>query len=266
MQWRLLSLSYHRPSQHTDNRLYSRPTNPTLTRSLLSSNRCPAIWLQTQHSLIVTLIWELTAADLTDQPKTICPEEEEGELLDKEQNLTSTDIDQALLEGQTYQETMGGVNPSWDGHTCQTFTTPCLRLMVTCLPGQSSNQQGIQSNYELMNCCVKNLVEDNPSKNLEAGGLHRSQYVKTAKSQSKLYNLYTDKEKNSINVNFWYKECARLNSSYSRIVRSSGLSSTPMEKRQHMKPAIYVTITEYPGAEEGLRMHLGLWHPDSGCC
>ena len=57
------------------------------------------------------------------------------------------------------------------------------------------------------------LVEGYPSRSSEAGGLQRDQYVRTAKSQSKWYELHPNKDKGSGSVSFWYHKFAKLNNS-----------------------------------------------------
>ena len=53
------------------------------------------------------------------------------------------------------------------------------------------------------------------------------QFVRVAKSKNKLYRLHPGKEKGTGSVSYWQHESAKLNSSYSRIARSSGLGTVP---------------------------------------
>ena len=69
------------------------------------------------------------------------------------------------------------------------------------------------------------LVEGYPSRASEAGGLQKDQFVKVGRSQSKWYGLHPNQEKSVESVTFWSSEPAKLNSSYSRVARSSGLST-----------------------------------------
>ena len=64
------------------------------------------------------------------------------------------------------------------------------------------------------------LVEGYPSQSTEAGRLLKDQFLRPAKSQAKWYGLYFDHKGDSTAV-------SRLNSSYCRIARQTGLSSTP---------------------------------------
>ena len=64
------------------------------------------------------------------------------------------------------------------------------------------------------------LVEGYPS----AGGLQKDQFVKVGKSPSKWYGLHPSTDKTADTVS-WENELVKLNSSYNRIARSSGLST-----------------------------------------
>ena len=70
------------------------------------------------------------------------------------------------------------------------------------------------------------LVEGYPSRSSEAGGLMMDQFLRPAKSQSKWYRLFSDHEADPSAVLTWYMDVCKLNSSYSRIARQSGLTST----------------------------------------
>ena len=69
------------------------------------------------------------------------------------------------------------------------------------------------------------LVQGYPSRCSEAGGLQRDQFVKHGKSQGKWYGLHPAKDKPPGSVSFWHYEAAKLNSTYSRVARPSGLTS-----------------------------------------
>ena len=63
-----------------------------------------------------------------------------------------------------------------------------------------------------------------PSKSAEAGGLIHHQFVKPSKSQVKWYGFHPSQDRPAGSVS-WHSVTARLNSTYSRIARSSGLTS-----------------------------------------
>ena len=80
------------------------------------------------------------------------------------------------------------------------------------------------------------LVEGCPSRSSEAGGLMIDQFLRTAKSQSKWYGLSSDHKADPTTVSSWCTDVRKLNSSYSRIFRQSGLISShptsgPLRKR-----------------------------------
>ena len=63
----------------------------------------------------------------------------------------------------------------------------------------------------------------------------RDQFVRPAKSQSKWYDLFTDQKSGTATrdtVTSWSTDASKLNSSYSRIARAAGISSTPPASRQ----------------------------------
>ena len=97
------------------------------------------------------------------------------------------------------------------------------------------------------------LAEGYPSRGSEAGGLAKDVFLRPARSQSKWYGLHTDPKTDPSKVSTWCTNTSKLNSSYSRIARYTGLSSTPQllagYHRKHCadgrgrleKPQSYVT-------------------------
>ena len=72
------------------------------------------------------------------------------------------------------------------------------------------------------------LVQGYPSRTAEAGNLQRDQFVRLAKSQSKLYGLHTTPKKDSCDtVNSWNTGSSCINSTYLRIARQAGIASNP---------------------------------------
>ena len=72
------------------------------------------------------------------------------------------------------------------------------------------------------------LVQGYPSRTTEAGTLQRDQFIQTAKSQSKWYNLHSEVKKDSSDsLKFWNTGSSRLNSTYLRIARQAGIASNP---------------------------------------
>ena len=69
------------------------------------------------------------------------------------------------------------------------------------------------------------LVEGYRSRRSEAGGLQNDQFVKVGTLLSKWYGFHLSTDKPSGSVSLWGSESVKLNSSYSRVARSSVLSS-----------------------------------------
>ena len=60
----------------------------------------------------------------------------------------------------------------------------------------------------------------------EIGGLQRDQFVKPAKSHAKWDGLHPNQDRPAVSVSYWHFDSDKLNSAYSRIARSS-LLTTP---------------------------------------
>ena len=76
------------------------------------------------------------------------------------------------------------------------------------------------------------LVEGYPSCGPEAGGLAKGVFLRPARSQSKWYGLHTDPKIEPSQISSWNTDASKLNSSYGRIARYTGLSSTPPASRR----------------------------------
>ena len=158
---------------------------------------------------------------------------EEGELSDLEQNLSLTDTDQALSEEQTYRETMRGIRsymgcshiPNIDSTSSNAEDSPFTAPKQQPAEKISVNLPTDDWLCRKMNKLNLTLVQGYPSKSSESGRLQKDHSVKLAKSQVKWYGLHPSQDKPDVSVAFWHCDVAKLNSSYSRIARSSGLTS-----------------------------------------
>ena len=164
---------------------------------------------------------------------------EEGELSDGEQDVSLTEGDQLLSEEQNYRETMSGVRSfmGWTHIPEVDFALSSSEDNPFAAPKQ---QPAGKTSVNLLTddwLCRKmdrlnlTLVQGYPSRSLEAGGLQRDQFVKHGKSQGKWYGLHPSQDKPAGNVSFWLSESAKLNSTYSRVARSSGLTSPAPSSR-----------------------------------
>ena len=127
---------------------------------------------------------------------------EEGELSDIEQDVSLTDADQALSEEQNYRDTMSGirsymgwshipdVNSALSSSEDNPFAAPKQQLTGKI----SVNLPTDDWLCRKMDRFNLTLIQGYPSRSSEAGGL-------------------------------WHSEAAKLNSTYSRVARSSGLTS-----------------------------------------
>ena len=179
---------------------------------------------------------------------------EEGKLSDIEQDLSLTDNDQALCEEQNYRETMQGIR-SFMGWSHIPDVDSALSSSEDNLFAAPKQQPSGKISVNLPTddwLCHKmdrlnlTLTQGYPSKSAEAGGLLRDQFVKP-KSQVKWYGLHPSQDRPARSVSFWHSETARLNSTYSRIARSSGLtlpapaSRAISQRKLPGKLLIYVT-------------------------
>ena len=80
------------------------------------------------------------------------------------------------------------------------------------------------------------LVEGYPSCSSEAGGLLKDQFIKPARSQAKWYGFVSGQQKSDTGaektVTSWNTDASKINSTYSRIAKAAGISSTPPASRQ----------------------------------
>ena len=158
---------------------------------------------------------------------------EEGELSDLDQDISLTDADQALSEEQNYRETMRGIR-SYMGWLHVPDVDSALANSEDNLFAAPKQQPAGKISVQLPTddwLCRKmdrlnlTLTQGYPSKGSDAGGLQRDQFIKASKSQGKWYGLHPNQNKPTGSISFWHCDNAKLNSTYSRIARSSGLTT-----------------------------------------
>ena len=158
---------------------------------------------------------------------------EEGELSDVEQDLSLTETDQLLSEEQNYRETMSGVRsfmgwthiPEVDSALSSSEDNPFAAPKQQPTGQTSVNLPTDDWLCRKMDRLNVTLVQGYPSRSSETGGLQKDQFVKYGKSQGKWYGLHPGQDKPAGSVSFWHSEAAKLNSSFSRVSRPSGLTS-----------------------------------------
>ena len=164
---------------------------------------------------------------------------EEGEL-SEDPDQTVADQDQPVSEEQNYRETMQGIRfymgwsqiPEVDNPTATSDDNP-FAGPKTVAPGKVSvkmpTEEWLCKKLGKLNLT---LAEGYPSRGSEAGGLAKDVFLRPARSQTKWYGLHTDPKTDPSKVSTWCTDASKLNSSYSRIARYTGLSSTPPASRR----------------------------------
>ena len=76
------------------------------------------------------------------------------------------------------------------------------------------------------------LIEGYPSRTAEAGHLSMDQFLRPPRSQSKRYGLYPGQASESSTVSSWSTGPSKLNSSFGRISRKTGMTSIPPASRR----------------------------------
>ena len=164
---------------------------------------------------------------------------EEGEL-SEDQDQPVTDPDQPVSEVQNYRDTMQGIRsfmgwshiPEMDS-TASTSDDNPFGGPKTVPPGKVSVKMPTED-WLCRKLAKLNLtlVEGYPSRGSEAGGLAKDVFLRPARTQSKWYGLHTDPKAESSQISSWNIDASKLNSSYSRIAKYTGLSSTTPAARR----------------------------------
>ena len=164
---------------------------------------------------------------------------EEGEL-SEDQDQPITDPDQPVSEEQNYRDTMQGIRsfmgwsniPEMDSTASNSDDNP-FAGPKTVTPGKVSVKMPTED-WLCRKLAKLNLtlVEGYPSRGSEAGGLAKDVFLRPARTQSKWYGLHTDPKAESSQISSWNADASKLNSSYSRIAKYTGLSSTPPASRR----------------------------------
>ena len=158
---------------------------------------------------------------------------EEGKLLDLGQDISVTDTNQASTEEQNYRETMHGVRsymgwtyiPDMDSAVSSDEDTPFAAPKQQPVGKISVDFPTGDWLYRKMDNLNLTFVQGYPSRNSEAGGLQMDHFVKPSKSHAKWYGVHPNQDRPAGSVSFWHCDSAKLNSAYSQIARSSGLTT-----------------------------------------
>ena len=182
-------------------------------------------------------------SDFSDQPP-VDLFVEEGELSDQDPDAVSADPDQTLSEDQNYRETMRGIRsymgwshiPDMDITAATSDDNPFAGPQSQPTGKVSVKMPTDEWLCKKMGKLNLTLVEGYPSRSSEAGGLLKDQFVKLARSQAKWYGFVSDQQKSDTGtektVTSWNTDACKVNSTYSRIAKAAGVSSTPPASRQ----------------------------------
>ena len=243
------SATSHQPGSQTKSH---RPgtvdygTDPQITHRPLATDRSlssdpadtgsPALH-QTRRDSVSSLSSE--AASLSDQPPLDLYAEEEGEL-SEDPDQSVTDQDHPVSEEQNYRDTMQGIRsfmawsniPEMDNPTSTSDDNP-FAGPKTAPPGKVSVKMPTED-WLCRKLAKLNLtlVEGYPTRGSEPGGLAKDVFLRPAKSQSRWYGLHTEPTTNPSQLSHWSTDASKLNSSYGRIAKYTGLSSTPPASRR----------------------------------
>ena len=177
-------------------------------------------------------------SDLSDRPP-LDLYAEEGELSEDPEH-SIIDQDQPVSEEQNYRDTMQGIRsymgwthiPEVDNSTATAEDNPFAGPKAMT-PGKVSikmpTEEWLCKKLSNLNFT---LSEGYPSRGSEAGGLAKDTFLRPPRSQSKWYGLHTDQKPDSSKVSSWHTDAVKLNSSYSRIAKYTGLGSTPPASRR----------------------------------
>ena len=155
-----------------------------------------------------------------------------------------TEPDQPVSEEQNYRDTMQGIRsfmgwsdiPELESTTSTTDDNP-FAGPKTVAPGKVSVRMPTED-WLCRKLAKLNLtlVEGYPSRGSEPGGFGKDVFLRPAKSQTKWYGLHidpkTDPKADSSQLSHWSTDSSKLNNSYSRIAKYSGMSSTPPASRR----------------------------------
>ena len=160
--------------------------------------------------------------------------------LSEDQDQPVTDPDQPVSEELNYRDTMQGIRsfmgwfhiPEMDS-TASTSDDNPFAGPKTVTPGKVSVKMPTED-WLCRKLAKLNLtlVEGYPSRGSEAGGLAKDAFLRLARTQFQWYGLHTDPKAESSQISSWNIDASKLNSSYGRIAKYTGLSSTPPASRR----------------------------------
>ena len=222
------------PSKHqsTSKLVTDRPQTDRPRSAYPSGSDSPPLRQASRRDSISSLESQ-AESDLSDPP----PVElfvEEGELSD-DQDF----VEQPTSEEQTYRETMSGIRSfmGWTRVPDMDSSNPSDDNPFAGPKAPVPNKVSVQMPTEDWLCKKLNklnltLVEGYPSRTAEAGSLPMDQFLKPARPQTKWYRLYPGTPSDSGPITSWNNGPCKLNSSFGRMSRKTGVTSIPPASRQ----------------------------------
>ena len=184
--------------------------------------------------------------DVSDEPVAPLDEPEEGLISESEEPDLDTDhdkdvdMDKTVTEDQSYRETVKTVRAymGWnyipdleytvssraDNPWTDNRSQPVVKISVAMPP-----EDWLCRKLESLNLIVCTGYQ---IRGTESGRLHRDQFIRPPKSQSRWYGLHSGFDpaaspRPGRYVSHWKDDAATLNSMYARIAKATGTASTP---------------------------------------
>ena len=219
-------LSTDRPSTH-------RPHTDRPGSSGVAGSESPP--LQTSRRDSISSLESQVDSDFSDRPPVeLCVEE--GELSEDQEFGES---EQPNSEEQTYREAMSGIRlfMGWSHVPDVDSSNPSDDNPFAGPKAPVPNKVSVQMATEEWLCKKLNklnltLIEGYPSRTAEAGHLPMDSFLKPTRSQNKWYGLYPGQQTDTPSVASWHTGSTKLNSSFGRISRKTGMTSTPPASRR----------------------------------
>ena len=222
------------PTSLTQHGTHRPPTTDRPMPSDTADSGSPALHRSRQDSF--SSLSSNDGSELSDRPP-LDLYAEEGEWSEEH---SVADQDQPVSEEQNYRDTMQGIRsymgwshiPEVDNTTATSDDNP-FAGPKTVTPGKVSvrmpTEEWLCKKLGKLNLTI---AEGYPSRGSEAGGLAKDVFLRPPRSQSKWYGLHTDQKPDPSQVSTWHTDAVKLNSSYSRIARYTGLGSIPPASRR----------------------------------
>ena len=214
--------------------LSDRPRTDRPGTSFIAGSESPPLQLSERRDSISSVDSQADS-DISDRPPVHLFVEEAD--LSEDQDFMETD--QPSSEEQTYRETMSGIRSfmGWTHVPEMDSSNPSDDNPFAGPKAPAPNKISVQMPTEEWLCkklgrLNVTLIEGYPSRTTEAGHLSMDQFLRPARSQNKWYGLYPGQSTDPSVVSCWNTGPSKLNSSFSRIARKTGMTSIPPASRR----------------------------------